>query len=176
MSNAFKDWYNDMSDTQKEIYEICMKYPFLIPDDDFEYEYLNLEIPVGWKLLFFQMCDDILPLLEKENIIDKFRFVQVKEKYGLMRCYTNGVESDDVVQQIRKYEKLASVVCVQCGELAEYITTGYILPFCMECWKDHVRHNEILKIALSKEEQDIFKTELEKYQNKLKERSEKNGK
>ena len=73
MSNEYKDWIADFTPNQKVIYNICMEYPFLIPrdidgsrDEDFEYEYLNFDIPNGWHKLFFQMSStslDAMPLL-----------------------------------------------------------------------------------------------------------------
>lgn len=148
MSTEYKDWYNDFSDHQKEIYNICMKYPFLIPrdidgsrDEDFEYEYLCLEIPVGWRKLFLQMCSDIKPLLEKEGVMDDFYFLQAKEKYNQLTCYSNGVASLEVEQILQKYKYLSRFVCVECGKPAKYETSiGYIASYCEDCWKDVARH------------------------------------
>ena len=32
MSNEYKDWLNDLSPEQRANYDICMKYPILIPE------------------------------------------------------------------------------------------------------------------------------------------------
>ena len=143
MSTEYKDWYNDFSDNQKEIYNICMKYPFLIPrdidgsiDEEFEYKYLSLEIPVGWAKLFLQMCSDIKPLLEKEGVMDDFYFLQVKEKYNELVCYSNGAASLEVEQIIQKYKYLSRFVCTECGNPASYETKGYIASLCGSCFGD----------------------------------------
>lgn len=139
MSTEYKDWYNDFSEEQKKIYTICMEYPFLIPrdiegkrDEEFDYEYLGLEIPIGWHRLFLQMCGDIKPVLEKANMLDDFYFLQVKEKYNRLECYHNGApkEVDDI---IAKYEMMAGYICAKCGRPATCETTGYIASFCDDC-------------------------------------------
>lgn len=146
MSNEYKDWYNSFTERQKEIYEICMKYPFLIPrcidgepDEEFEYGYLELEIPRGWRNLFFQMCDDLKLALEKENSLYDFYFLQVKEKYNRLECYPNKA-SEEVQLIIDKYSAMASYICTICGRPATYETRGYIAAFCDNCWKDLARH------------------------------------
>lgn len=141
MSNEFKDWYNDLTDTQKKIYNITKEYPFLTPEDEnYFYDYLDLEIPKGWYKLFFQMCGDIKPILEREDLMDKFRFVQVKEKFGEMICYTNKYSAKEIDDIIVKYQYISSRICNNCGKPATCTTAGYILPYCHDCWKDHVRH------------------------------------
>ena len=149
MSTEYKDWYNDFSEKQKIIYNICMKYPFLIPrdiegnrDEDFNYEYLGLEIPMGWYKLFLQLCSDIKPILEKEGVMDDFYFLQVKEKYNELVCYSNGVASLEVEQILQKYKYISRFVCTKCGKPAAYETTGYLASYCDDCWKDYVRHEK----------------------------------
>ena len=146
MSNAYKDWYNDLSEKQKKIYNICMEYPFLIPrdieghvDEDFEYEYFGWEIPRGWIRVFLQMCGDIKPILEKYNMIDDFYFIQVKEKYGMLRCYSTGAPRE-VQEIIAKYEQMAKYICFTCGKPATYETTSWIEAYCDDCWVNKTNH------------------------------------
>ena len=160
MSNEYKDFLNDFSPKQKAIYNICMEYPFLIPrdidgsrDEDFDYEYLCLEIPQGWRKLFFQMCKDIKPLLEQEGVLDDFYFIQVKEKYNELVCYSNGTASLAVEQILQKYKYLSRFICAECGKPAAYETTGYLASYCKDCWKNLKRHQiiNILNFAPSYE-------------------------
>ena len=153
MSNEYKDWYADLSENQKEIYKICMEYPFLIPrdiegnrDEEFDYGYLGLEIPDGWINLFFQLCSDIKPILEREGVMDDFYFLQVKEKYNKLTCYSNGAASLEVEEILQKYGYLSRFVCTKCGAPATYETIGYISSFCENCWKDFKRHQNMNKI------------------------------
>ena len=150
MSNEMKDWIFDKIEEEKQI---VAEYPFLrVRDIDgtidtaAKFPLMHLEIPNGWYQLFFQMCADIKPLLKKEGIIDDFYFIQVKEKYNELICYSNGVASLEVEQVIQKYRYISRFVCTECGRRAAYETTGYLASFCMDCWKDRVRHEKVNRI------------------------------
>lgn len=139
MSNEYKDWLNDITKNQYRNYEMCMKYHFLLPrlpngaiDQSTDYSYIGINIPDGWMDLFLQMCEDIAPLIE-EYCLD-FYFLQVKEKYGQMRCYPSiyNKEIDDIICQ---YEAASKYICCECGALAYFQTTDYILPYCGDCFK-----------------------------------------
>ena len=147
MSNEMKDWILDKIEEEKQV---IAEYPFLrIRDIDgsidtkSKFPMMYLEIPNGWDKLFFQMCEDIKPLLEKEGVIDDFYFLQVKEKYNLLRCYSNGAASHKVEEIIAKYEQMAYYVCTQCGRPATCETKGYLASYCNDCWKDFKRHQEV---------------------------------
>lgn len=144
MSNEMKDWIADKIEEEKQI---VAEYPFLrlrdidgAIDTESKFPMMGLEIPDGWYKLFFQMCADIKPILEKEGIIDDFYFLQCKEKFNTLRCYSNGVASQEVEDIINKYESMACYVCTQCGKPATCVSTGYWASFCDDCWKDHFRH------------------------------------
>lgn len=120
----------------KQLVEV---YPFLLPrnvftdvlDKSYNYEYCRglAELPNGWHELFLQMCSDLRQELVKCDYLDKFRFTQIKEKFGEMRCYTNGApESVDTI--IDKYTIMSRYVCCVCGKPANYITQGWIEPYC----------------------------------------------
>ena len=141
MSNEYKDWERDKIEEEKQI---VAKYPFLRMRAEYNCSYkdtkfpmMALELPDGWYKLFFQMCDDIKPLLEKEGVLDDFYFIQVKEKFNQLVCYSNGVASLEVEQIIQKYRYLATFICNCCGKPAIYeTTTSYIISYCEDCWKD----------------------------------------
>ena len=142
MSNEYLDWYNDLSESHK----ICIEYPFLIPryadgeiDEAYSDEHIPLEIPHGWYKLFFQLCSDIKPILEKEGVLYDFYFIQVKEKYNKLICYYNNAPKE-VEDIISRYEIMASYICCECGKPAVFETTGYIASYCDDCFKDYVRH------------------------------------
>ena len=150
MSNEYKDWATEKSAEEKAIVE---KYPFLhIRDIDgtldihTRFPLVGLEIPDGWYKVFFQMCDDIMPLLEEEGVMDKFYFIQVKEKYNNLVCYSNGAASQRVEDIISKYEEMAYYICTQCGKPATCMTTGYWASLCDDCWKDNLRYIEVKQI------------------------------
>jgi len=139
--------YDKLSERQKNFYKIYNEFPFLLPRDskgnirtDFDCTNLQLEIPPGWYKLFLQMCHDIKLILVEENLLDKFYFLQVKEKFNKLCCYTQN-SSVKIDQIISKYEHMAQYVCVVCGRPATYETHSYIASFCDYCWKDRVRHD-----------------------------------
>ena len=147
MSNEYKDWYNDLTKEEK----LCLEFPFLICRDidgtlpDKDYHILCLEIPKGWKKLFFQMCKDIKDTLISTigSIPDDFYFIQVKEKYNQLRCYVSNCPNQDVLDILSKYESMAKNICIYCGQPAEYVTQGYIASICREHWKDWHRHEKV---------------------------------
>lgn len=146
MSNEMKDWERERIEEEKQI---VAEYPFLrlrdidgTVDTESKFPMMGLEIPDGWYKLFFQMCSDIKPILEKEGMLDDFYFLQVKEKFNTLRCYHSGVpkEVDDIIM---KYEAMAYYVCTRCGRPATCMTINYFASFCDDCWKDFVRHQEV---------------------------------
>lgn len=140
--------------------DLCEKMPYLIPRSawtgeivkDYDYTYIvgDYEIPEGWHKLFLQMCEEILPILEENKFKEKYRFIQVKEKYGALRVYDCGAPFG-VHEIIGKYEHISRYVCHKCGKPANFISNGYILPYCDNCKKEcatgqEVKFDPILKI------------------------------
>ena len=121
------------------------EYPYLQPrnvwtdkvPEDFDYQYVlgEYDLPRGWFKLFLQMCEDIKEPLVKADYVDKFRFSQIKEKYGSLRAYTFGA-TEEVHNIIAKYEFLSQQVCCECGKPANVMTYDYICPYCFEHVKD----------------------------------------
>jgi hypothetical protein len=146
MPNEYKDWEQDRIEIEKQI---VAKYPFLrlrdidgTVDTDSKFPMMGLEIPNGWNRLFYQMCDDIKPILEKEGLLDKFYFLQVKEKYNTLRCYPSD-PLEEVLNILHKYEHMAYYICTECGRPAACETRGYFASFCDDCWKQHLIHEHI---------------------------------
>lgn len=122
--------------------KLIAKYPFLMPRHPFtnvpisNYDYSFIEgeynLPEGWLELFLQCCEDIYKVLKKIDYVDKFYFVQIKEKYGRMTLYCHGAtrEIEDI---IHKYGFLSEQVCSICGKPANIMTYGYVCPYCSKC-------------------------------------------
>ena len=125
--------------------ELIEKYPYLLPrnpftdkvSDDYDYSFIKGEfsIPDGWLQLFLQCCEDLYEPLKKAEYLDKFRFLDVKEKYGSMRFATCRV-NDEIFEILEKYEFLSKQVCCVCGEPATVMTNGWICPYCTEHIKE----------------------------------------
>lgn len=87
----------------------------------------------GWKNAFgIQMCKEIKVALKKNNCLRKYRITQIKEKYGSLRWYDAGAPKE-VYEIISKYEQISAKTCIICGKPAEYISKGWISPYCGNC-------------------------------------------
>lgn len=151
-----------MENNQEENKRLCERYPFLIPwnrwsgklitecaagekgywagnpDElpEYNYEYTELDdLPDGWRKAFgAQLCEDLRNALIEDGDLDRWRIVQLKEKYGAMRLYDNGYkEGSRVPEIIDKYERISERTCIVCGAPATRITLGWISPFCDAC-------------------------------------------
>lgn len=144
MSNEFKDWYNDFSEDQKKNYELCMKYPILIPHNrwwgtvhpDFNYDHTELDgMPNGWRIAFGEdWARDVQEVINKlpKDVRDKVYITDVKEKFGYLHNYFS-YYTDELREVLRKYEKLSARTCIHCGKPATKISTGWISPWCDDC-------------------------------------------
>lgn len=86
----------------------------------------------GWYKRFgHQYIRELNEIIVKDNIQD-FEILQIKEKFGELRSYlfpyTESLEEFE-----SKYEELSKGTCYNCGNDAEYMTTGWILPICDRC-------------------------------------------
>lgn len=129
---------------------LCYKYPWLCPYNvitgelsiDYDYEYTWLDsMPDGWRKAFGEeMCEEIQKLLEEADWVDRYRILQIKEKYGYLHWYSNGVPKEINEQYnaiIRKYEDLSERTCFICGAPATKISTGWICPWCDKCASEY---------------------------------------
>lgn len=137
--------------------ELLQHFPFLTPRNVFtdelpeyyNYEYMRGigEIPVGWERLFLLFCKHLRTALVKYNFLDKFRFTQIKEKYGSLRLYNTGTPEAlerpvfiqgvpvDSYELILIYEHLSNFVCERCGAPAKFTTRGWVTQLCADCFK-----------------------------------------
>ena len=134
--------------TIEENRKLCKEYPWLYPRNvwtdepikDFDYSYTLLDdMPNGWRIAFGkQMCEEINNVLKKADWVNKYRIVQIKEKFGSLRWYDGAVPVeifDEIQDIIDKYEEISAKTCVVCGKPATKISTGWICPWCDDCSK-----------------------------------------
>ena len=165
-----------MRKTKKENKALCEKYPFLTPSNrwsgkritegkgfwpkepesipEYDWEYTELdEMPDGWRIAFGeQMCEELKTELERIGFLYDYRIVQIKEKYGCLRWYDNGI-SREGHKIIGKYEEISKGICICCGKPATRITLGWISPFCDDCVPEDERTVPIEKYY-SKDNED----------------------
>ena len=117
------------------------RYPWLCPylNDNGEilgnYDYsvtlLDL-LPSGWRDLILALCAELKVLLDKYNLVDKYRVAEAKEKWFMLRWYdylTDGSEMpQDIVDLVMEYEEQSQYVCMLCG--GDKSSTE---PYCTSC-------------------------------------------
>lgn len=133
---------------------LCKRYPFLIPrhiwtdkvvwevhKSDWryapKYSYTLLDnMPEGWRKKFGEsFCEELREELIKFNFLNKYRVLQIKEKYGELRWYDNGIPiGSKIYDIINKYSELSTHICIHCGRPAEIINyMGWYEPICDKC-------------------------------------------
>lgn len=94
------------------------RYPWLYPYPNDNGILLDA-LPSGWRDLILDLCAELRVLLDKYDLVDKYRVAEAKEKWFMLRWYdylTDGSEMpQDVVDLVMKYEKQSQNVCMLCG-------------------------------------------------------------
>lgn len=134
-----------MTEQQVKNFELCQKYPFLLPSDcfgrsvrldkdwDWSYTWYD-DIPEGWKIAFGQdLIDEIREAALEEGVLDSLQIVDVKEKFGELRIYFEQY-TDKIMEIVDKYTALSTGICIVCGQPDVRTTRGYIIPICYDCW------------------------------------------
>lgn len=88
-------------------------------------ELFGVECGKGWHEL-------IRPLIERckeEGVV----IAQIKEKYGTLRFYTNGGESEELRDMIHKAEDESGLICEDCGSPGVLYTRGWLRTLCDSC-------------------------------------------
>ena len=101
----------------------------------------GLEIGDGW----YSIIDECAAGLEKE--IENWlrenekdfpfevpKIVQVKEKFGIIRIYTN-ILTEKMDEIIRQAEVKSSYTCEECGKPGEMRGKGWLYIACNECYE-----------------------------------------
>lgn len=125
---------------------LIKKYPWLYPRsewsgervENYDYTWTELDVmPNGWREAFGELlCEEIQEELEKYNFVDEYSIAQIKEKFGGLRWYDNGVPSECKIHEIiENYSACSEYICIFCGELDVPCTDGWITPVCKNCIK-----------------------------------------
>ena len=140
--SIFKSFTEILSITPEEIAAL---YPFLVVREYFEADiqttapddiifYGEYDLPDGWKLLFLQMCEDIRKASTIAEL-QSLRIIQVKEKFGEIRCYISG-GNPAIDTIIDNYSYLSGYICRSCGNIATVVSQSWISPWCNTCKRD----------------------------------------
>lgn len=122
----------------------CLKYPFwkarnVWTGKSCGYSFTEYDfIPEGWRKAFGkQLSKDLKKVLKKTHYLKKFRFSQIKEKYGELCLYCFSAP-EEVFEVLHKYELLSIGYCYICGKPARYCSKGWVAYVCEDCAKDFI--------------------------------------
>ena len=118
-----------MKQLARKIRKDCL-YMFPVRNvEDIDLEMLYFECNEGWNKLIYSALKEISQL----DTTNSIRILQIKEKFGTLRIYTNHV-TDEIDDVINKYEQLSSVTCEVCGKPGKCGNTGGLIKtLCKEC-------------------------------------------
>lgn len=88
----------------------------------------GLEVGDGWAGIISTMCW----ILNQRDTDKKFRFDQIKEKFGLLRAYHTG-GSEYMAGVVRMAEDISGKTCEVCGQPGEQRKGGWIKTLCDRC-------------------------------------------
>ena len=124
-------------DSRNENRRLIEQYPFLLPwgTDSANFESTELDtMPTGWRIAFGEeLCKEIMEELTRNNCVDSYRIVQIKEKHGALRWYAQGGTERVHREIVPKYEKLSTRICIQCGRPATLVSLDWTAPWCDTC-------------------------------------------
>jgi hypothetical protein len=150
MSNEYQEWLSDFTAEQRKNYDLCMKYPILLPRDDAEfcYEYTKLDFfPEGWKKAFGeQWAKDVQEAIDKLPINTKREayILDIKEKFGQLRVFLS-VFSEELEEVLKKYEKISEQICHRCGKSKTEGFGGWFSYLCDDCEQELMKRRKILR-------------------------------
>ena len=124
-------------DSRNENRRLIGQYPFLRPWGTCPASFESTELdamPAGWRIAFGEeLCKEIMEELTRNNCVDSYRIVQIKEKHGALRWYAQGGTERIHREIVPKYEKLSRRICIQCGRPATLVSLDWIAPWCEAC-------------------------------------------
>ena len=111
------------------------KYTFISPDPTLQSNLMafGYEIGDGWLLLLEELFDKIQKLVDNNPLYNSLEIVQVKEKYGELRVYTNAYW--EVVEDlIDEYTRKSKTICEWCGKKDKLRDdNGWYTTLCKKC-------------------------------------------
>lgn len=147
--NIFWDYESlTKEEKRRENRKLIKKYPFLLPrnvwsdevTEGYDYSWTLMdEIPRGWRIVFGELLfDELRKECERINYLHDLRLVQLKEKFGGLRIYTNGEpEGSNIDGIIEKYSLLSENICIKCGRPDVcMVNDSWVSPYCLDCWID----------------------------------------
>ena len=106
------------------------------------YKMFGVECEEGWNELILPLFDYVEKYNSDKLDSEKIEILQVKEKFGGLRFYTNFVDKT-LDEMIRKAESESYLVCEKCGSRENIgYTEGWIKTCCLNCAKELAKQND----------------------------------
>lgn len=132
--------------------KLIKKYPWLqirniwtgelVNPENYEFTWLD-DLPNGWQRAFgLKMVKELDKILRKANYQNEYRITQIKEKYGVLHWYDNGVPIiiiNEYDKWLAKYEELSKHTCLICGKPGEIdYKQSWLMPLCKKHRKEEL--------------------------------------
>lgn len=122
-----------MRDFEKKLYT---EFPYFFDQKrgDTPFKYQGFAIDAGWYELVRELAQKIEAeaRIENRTVFGWPKCAQLKEKFGLLRCYIdNG--SPAIYELAREYEIKSGHICINCGEPGELYRDGWFRVLCTKC-------------------------------------------
>lgn len=97
------------------------------------------DVPNGWKRAFGKiMLEEYREVLIRNHYLNDFQWMEVKEKYGTLRLYSNGAPRE-VLKLESKYDYISGFFCISCGRInSPVLTDGWVEPLCEDCYNKRI--------------------------------------
>lgn len=120
-------------------------------------------LDTGWAIAFGAELINDMEIAKKNTYIppdendgagnylfdSKFKLVQIKQKYGSLRFYADGM-TNAMSAVAFVYETISYHACIKCGNIQNIaITDGWIQPICRQCARLNGSKWESLRLAPS---------------------------
>lgn len=145
MTDENKTWFNDL----------VSKYPRLFKT------YKWIECGKGWNTILehaFWLIDNHIGRVSNEER-ETFEVVQVKEKFGTLRCYTSTTD-DYISGVIAMAESISCSTCEHCGMPGKRRSRGWIQTLCDKCWDENHKPNTCIDCEQPGQFRDEYGEEL----------------
>lgn len=121
--------------------KLVKRYPWIAIVDwhrnnvkDYSYTMYD-DVPNGWKRAFGKiMLEEYREVLIRNHYLNDFQWIEVKEKYGTLRLYSNDAPGE-VLRLESKYDYISGFFCLSCGRInSPVLTDGWVEPLCEDCY------------------------------------------
>jgi DNA-directed RNA polymerase subunit RPC12/RpoP len=125
--------------------KLVKRYPWIAIVDwhrnkvkDYSYTMYDF-VPIGWKRAFGKiMLEEYREVLIRNHYLNDFQWIEVKEKYGTLRLYSNGAPGE-VLRLESKYDYTSGFFCISCGRInSPVLTNGWVEPLCEDCYNKRI--------------------------------------